>query len=405
MTTLALPIATQEASAEEHPLLFSGVVGFFFIFRICLNFLFFQSDLVVGAAVSFAIDLALLFCTVLYSTDVRAHTPARLFQIVPLRWIAAYLALSLASVFWTGAQSALAAAAYWASMAVDVLIVLLLLRQEDAVRQAEGILKGVVVGAAGVSLIAWCSPTTADLRLGNDLFLHPNSLGLFIGIATLIAQYLASQSSTWKWLGIALAITFLRALSKTAIAAFLVAELWYLMQNTQMSRKTKARIVAAALLVIACFWGLLRAYITAYNTTGSGNQVETLTGRTVLWTIAISMSLEKPWLGHGIYSFKSLVPPLGIFQPVHAHNELLQQLFEYGVVGVVVAVGIYWSFFRQARRSQTTGLSALCLTLLIFSLVRGLADTINFGLSFPFWLMAGLSISLARSQPTEAHAL
>ena len=405
MTTLALPVGSENVDASDRQLGFPSVVGFYFVFRVCLNFLFFQSDLVLGAAVNFAIDCALLFWAVLYSTDVRAYDRIQLLRIPTLKWILAFLTLSLLSVLWTGAQSPLAAAAFWAVVTVDVLIVVLLLRHEgDAERHAEGILKGVVLGAAGISLVAWCSPTTADLRLGNDLFLHPNSLGLETGIATLIAQYLSSRSSTWKWLGIALAITLLRTLSKTAIAAFLVAECWYLLRDTQMTRKAKARLFAGALVVIASFWGLLQSYIDVYNNTGSGNQAETLTGRTIVWTIAFSMGLERPWFGHGIYSFKSLVPAIGNFQPVHAHNELLQQFFEYGAVGVIVVVGVYWSFFRQARRAPKSGLRTLCLALLLFALVQGLADTINFELSYPLWLMAGLSIVLARSQAMEACA-
>jgi hypothetical protein len=398
MSTLTLLIGPGEVSAGDRLVLFPCVVGFFFVFRVCLNFLFFQSDLVMGAIVSITIDFALLYGTVLYSTDVRAHGRSQLLQIPLIRWLLAYLALSVTSVLWTGAQSAIAALAFWAGMSADVLIVVLLLRRGDAKDNTEGILQGAVWGAVGVSLIAWSSPATADLRLGNDTFLHPNSLGLEIGVATLIAQYLASRGTLWKWLSIALSITLLRTLSKTAIVAFVVAECWYLMQNTQMTRKTKMRLGAAALLVIASFWDLLHSYIDVYNNTGSGNQAETLTGRTLVWTVAFSMSLDKPWLGHGIYSFKTLVPAFGTFQAVHAHNELLQQFFEYGLAGVVIVAGVYWSFYRQALRAPASELRTLALTVLLFALVRGLADTIIFGLSYPLWLLTALSLYLA--QPT-----
>jgi exopolysaccharide production protein ExoQ len=405
MTTLSLPIGSEDIEVAGSQLGFPGIVGFFFVFRICLNFLFFQGNLILGSAVSFAIDCVLLFCAVLYSVDVRPHHRLKLFGIPTLPWILAYLMFSILSVFWTGAQSPFAAAAYWTGMTIDVLIVLLLLRyEENALQNSEGILKGVVLGTFAISLVAWCSPTTADLRLGNDEFLHPNSLGLELGIATLTAQYLASRSRTWKWLGIALAITLLRTLSKTAIAAFLIAEGWYLLQDKEMTRKTKARLCAGAAVVVASFWGVLQSYLSIYNNTASGNQAETLTGRTLVWTIALSMGLERPWFGHGIYSFRSVVPAIGIFQPVHAHNEFLQQFFEFGLVGVIVVALIYWSLYRQAWLAPKSALRSLCIALLIFSLVRGLADAIGFGLSYPLWLMAGLSIVLARSQGVEVSA-
>jgi O-antigen ligase len=403
MSTLILPIESGVVDALDRPRFFPGVVGFYFVFRVCLTFLFFQADPVMGTIVNIAIDLALLYGAVLYSAEDQTYVRHSILQTPPIRWIVALLALSLISVQWTGAQSLVAALAYWMGMAADVAIVLQLLRHSEAVSCTQGIMKGMVWGAVVLSLVAWCAPATPDLRLGNDAFLHPNTLGLEIGIATLIAQYLAHRGARWKWLGIALAITLLRTLSKTAIIAFVIAECWYLMQNKQMTRKIKMRIGAAALLVVACFWGLLSSYIDVYNNTGSGNQAETLTGRTVLWTVAFSIGMEKPWFGHGLYSFKALIPAFGTFEPVHAHNELLQQFFEFGITGVVIAVGVYWSFYRQARRAMASDLRTLALTLLLFSSLRGLTDTTNFGLSYPLWLLTALSICLIRSVIVEAY--
>src|ERR1035437_1150941 len=160
MSALTLLIGPGEVSAGDRLVLFPGVVGFFFVFRVCLNFLFFQSDLVMGAIVSITIDFALLYGTVLYSMDVRAHGRSQLLQIPLIRWLLAYLALSVTSVLWTGAQSAIAALAFWAGMSADVLIVVLLLRRGDAKDNTGGILQGAVWGAVGVSLIAWFSPAT-----------------------------------------------------------------------------------------------------------------------------------------------------------------------------------------------------------------------------------------------------
>ena len=114
------------------------------------------------------------------------------------------------------------------------------------------------------------------------------------------------------------------------------------------------------------------------------------------------MSLEKPWLGHGIYSFKALIPAFGDFQAVHAHNEFLQQFFEYGLVGVVVATGVYWAIYWQARRAPASDRRTLTLTLFVFALLHGLTDTVPFGLSYPLWLLTTLSVCIASSS-VEAH--
>jgi exopolysaccharide production protein ExoQ len=396
MMTPAFPVQS-EAGARRRALFFPGLVGFFFVFRNCLTFLFFQKDPVTGTAVIIAIDLALLCGTIFYSAQARLPIWQNAFAATPVRWLLVFLGFSLASVSWTGAQSAAVAFAYWSAMASDVVIVFLLLRKDNPERWAEALMKGAVWGAAALSAIAWCTPATEDLRLGDLVFLHPNTLGLEIGVATLLAQYLATQAARWKWLSIFLAITLLRTLSKTAIAAFVVAECWYLLRSRSMSRKTKVWIGAGVLAVIGSFWSLLSAYVDVYNNTASGEQVETLTGRTFIWAVAFAMGIEKPWLGHGVFSFKSLVPPFGSFQAQHAHNEFLQQFFEYGAVGVVIVAGLYWSIYRLARRAPSSDLRTLALTLLIFALVHGLADTINFGLSYPLWILATLSICLTAS--------
>lgn len=402
MSTMPVSIGSSDLRIARTPMLFAQSVGFFFVFRVALNFLFFQSNPVTGSKLTIAVDLALLFAAIFFTAgDRRPHTRP-LARTAPLRWILAFLGFSLASIAWTGAESVFAALAYWMGMAADVVIVLLLLRH-DVIHTANEIMKGMVVGAAALALIAWCSPATQDLRLGNDEFLHPNTLGLEFGIATLVAQYLAPRGTVWKSLTIALGVTLVRTLSKTAIIAFVIAESWYLMHSRHMRRKAKFQLAAVALIVVACFWSLLTAYIDVYNSTGSGNQAETLTGRTVIWGLTVSMGLEKPWFGHGVYSFKSLMPAFGDFQAVHAHNEFLQQFFEYGLAGVVIVLGLYWSIYRDARRAPVGQLRTLCLSLLIFALIRGLADTTNFGLSYPIWLITALSLSLARPESAEAR--
>jgi O-antigen ligase len=404
MTANSLSISSGAAMAWERAAFFPRAVGFFFIFRVCLTYVFFQGDPVLGTIVSIAINLLLLFSALVYTVDEQASAMDVVPFASPMRWMLALFLFSAVSLCWSGAQSLIAALGYWTAMTTDVAIVLLLLRDREPVACTEAIMKGAVWGAVALAAVAWLSPVTEDLRLGNDEFLHPNTLGMEFGIATLIAQYLVGRGVRWKWLSLVLIITLLRTLSKTAIIAFIVAECWYLMQSKTLTRKAKAQLCGVALLFVASFWGLLNTYLVAYNNTGSDNQAETLTGRTVLWTVAFSMSMERPWFGHGIYSFKSLIPALGPFAAVHAHNELLQQFFEYGVVGMMLVVALYASFLRQAWRAPTSELRTLALSLLIFALLRGLADTVPVGLSYHMWLMAALSICVAHKQRTEVSA-
>ena len=68
----------------------------------------------------------------------------------------------------------------------------------------------------------------------------------------------------------------------------------------------------------------------------AGNQSETLTGRIGIWALILEKALEQPWIGHGFHSVWKVIPPFGPdqFEPRHAHNELLQQFYAYGVAGI-----------------------------------------------------------------------
>jgi len=84
---------------------------------------------------------------------------------------------------------------------------------------------------------------------------------------------------------------------------------------------------------------------------------------------------------------------------------LLQQFYAYGVVGILMLVGVYASFYRQIRRLSASPLRTLFLGLLLFTLVRGLADTEVFDLSLPLWAITLFSVTLTRSgMSTEAAA-
>jgi O-antigen ligase len=155
-------------------------------------------------------------------------------------------------------------------------------------------------------------------------------------------------------------------------------------------------------MVLACFWGLLETYLDAYS---QGSNIETLTGRTYIWSQSLELSLQKPWLGHGFDSFRWVFPSFNAFQPNHAHNELLQQLFAYGIAGVFVTVGVYWSFYLHIRSSVAGPLRSLAAAILILVLVRGLVDTNQFDLGFPLWLMTMLSVVLVNHAAFPASAL
>jgi hypothetical protein len=65
---------------------------------------------------------------------------------------------------------------------------------------------------------------------------------------------------------------------------------------------------------------------------------------------------------------------------------------------VVLLSGIYGSLFRQFRKISSPTLRIQLMALLLFILIRGLADTENFDLSLPIWFIALISIYLVHQR-------
>jgi O-antigen ligase len=146
--------------------------------------------------------------------------------------------------------------------------------------------------------------------------------------------------------------------------------------------------MSSALIVVFVFWQLLSDYYVVY--TNAGNQAETLTGRLGIWLYFLTEAIQKPWLGHGFHSVWKIIPPFNEFEARHAHNELLQQFYAYGVVGIFMLIAIYGSVWRQIRRLSDPSLRTFFLGMLLFVIVRCAADTEVFDLSLPMWFIAML---------------
>jgi exopolysaccharide production protein ExoQ len=316
-----------------------------------------------------------------------------------------FLGFSGCSLVWTAAVSVPAAAAFWFAMAADVAIVVLLLRTGPEGEMSTSLIEGYVCGACFVALVAWILPAQSDLRLGDEELLGPNQIGYACAFAVFLAQYLMNRGvGNWRIASGFLATTLLRSLSKTTIAAFLTAEAFLIVRDKSISPKAKIRLALLAGCVVAAFSSLMASYYELYL--NAGNQSQTLSGRIGIWVLILDRALEQPWIGHGFHSVWKVIPPYGPdqFEPRHAHNELLQQFYAYGVVGIFMMVAVYTSFYRQIRRLSPSPLKTLFLGLLLFTLVRGLADTEVFDLSLQLWAITLFSVTLTRSGMSNAVA-
>lgn len=386
-----------------------SLIGFYFASRAILVVIavrVLNQDPQFGAALSLALNFVLLGVAAFTSLGAQRNPFAFCRQLSSSRWVLAFLVMSGCSLAWTAAASLAAAVVYWCAMVADVAMVVLLLGDLQVSDEAYSLMKGYVYGACFISLIAWIMPAQSDMRLGDEELLGPNlfgyvcALGIFFGQC---ASRIRPQARVSPLALSFLAITLLRSLSKTSIIAFIVGESFLLMRDKAISRLTKAGMMLAATLALLIASSFLSSYFDSYA--ASGNQAETLTGRLGLWAIILDRALEQPWIGHGFHSVWKVIPPFGpdAFEARHAHNELLQQFYAYGVMGVCVFLALYLSFFRSVKRLPASSLKAVLLGMCLFVAVRGLTDTEPFDLSLPLWAIILCSALMWEAQSSATQ--
>ncbi|HEX4022421.1 MAG TPA: O-antigen ligase family protein [Acidobacteriaceae bacterium] len=380
-------------------------VGFYFAFRIITvlaSVRVFGADPSTGTAINIALDCFLLLATAFCSIGEVRYPFREMIKLPSVRWALLFLGFSCCSLLWSSTVSLPDSLANWCAMAADFTIIAMLLRTGPLIGVSDSLMKGFIWGACTVAIIAWLMPAESDLRLGDAELLGPNQIGYVCASAFFFAQYLIREKRGKVALpAFVLAVTLLRTLSKTTIVAFLVGEGFLLIRDKSISRRNKILIAFAAVAVVAVFWGLLTSYYDIY--TNAGNQSETLSGRLGIWAYFLSEAVQQPWIGHGFDSAWKVIPPFGPdeFEAAHAHNELLQQFYAYGAVGVCMFFGIYISIYRHIRRIAAGPLKAFFFSFLLFILVRGTADTERFDLSLPMWAIVMFSLLIEDAQAIE----
>jgi len=365
--------------------------GFFYAARVMVVLLTVRllgMDAETGVAISLVVNYGLFLVALSTSGPATTITTRELRTVSPCRAALLYLVMTGVSLIWTVAASTAAASAFWLAMVCDVAIVVLQLRQYSATDVMEAIFRGFVYGAAVIAAIAWLLPPQSDMRLGDEELLGPNQIAWPCALAFFFAQCLLRRhmQGRWKACLVLFGVTLLRSLSKTTIIAFVLAQSYLLLVNSGLTRKAKIKIVCLCIVTLIAFAPLLISYFASYADSASA---ESLTGRIGIWTYLLAEAVERPWFGHGFHSVWKVIPPFysSGFQARHAHNELLQQFYAYGALGIAMTVAIYATIVRSVRSLRDVQMKQMFAGLLFLILIRGLADTEAFDLSWPMWLL------------------
>jgi len=351
-----------------------------------------------GVFATFAIGAILLVACSLNAFG-SASKPVRwMWSVSTFRWVAAYLGFSGCSLLWSATVSPIGSGLYWGALASDVVIVILVCKSAGITEGAHSIMKGFIAGSCILAVVAWLMPAADDLRLGDLDYFNTNQIGNLCALSVLLCCILESRKDgRWRIPSAFLTLTLVRSLSKATLVAFLVAQGYRLLRDAGLSRRKKLLITLSTVVLVVSFWGLFDAYYGVYTT--AGNQAETLTGRTAIWAWTLDQAIRRPIAGNGIDAMWKVAPPFGgeMFEARHAENELLQQFFAYGVMGIAMLTGIYGSLWRRFRRVTDRSERTALIALLLFVLVRGFAEAEPFDLLLPLWMITAITFLEART--------
>lgn len=247
---------------------------------------------------------------------------------------------------------------------------------------------------------------------------HPNALGTYCALLALAAATSVGRAGR-RWPAVVLAATALVFLvftrSRTSLAAAIVSLAIVAVVRARASRVAFGLVVAGWVLCGALLFAgedLLPKLTSAFLMDRPDSNVDTLSGRTDLWSALVRHAAERPVLGYGLGAFWTVGRANEIYRDegwaaAHAHSTYLSQLLSIGYPGLAVYLGIVVVVLRRAFRIARGMGPAFPLALVVYCVLVGFLETVDLGptyLAFVFlWVAASFAVR-DESVPTVAPA-
>jgi len=359
---------------ERHRILVADEIGTSLPLEEVVNLLPFMflalNGLIPGPEVSVALhdvwfgSFMLLTTVLFFRTNARVH-----WELWTCRFAAVFLLYSLASVTWGTAETNATIRPSLCSICI-FLYYNYLLSRFDRVKFTR-----MLVWAMGVLLTASVALAIFLPSIGMDhgetsidnrgswqgVFNQKNSLGVACAMAVAIAVGLKPRTQVdraWRWylLGVALLLAYKSQSRESWIAIMLVFLLLgffkFIGRFTQESRLPVATLSAVVFFGLA---GLL--YFNLDAALGLIGRTRTLTGRTGIWDATMLLIRRRPWFGYGTYGVWGTSTAwdaqvrVGGWHVSSSHNDYLEIILSYGIIGFLLYIPILLSSFLYMVRA------------------------------------------------------
>lgn len=253
-----------------------------------------------------------------------------------------------------------------------------------------------LLAAAGITLVVEILASSpfyqADWR---GSFPHKNIMGSTMSLMVITACCLFLQGR-WRIVSAVAAILGLFLIAKSnsvgallslAIALALLPFAYALQRGrTAFMASLGVALLAASVGTLALYAAMVALNIDPITIVlDAVGRERTLTGRTLLWTMAEQAIDSRPWLGFGYKAYWTNVPAemLELLRVVggvfHFHNNYLEVAVAFGVVGpILLGLGIFIGLVRGFRRllRATDPLDIWPLLVVIMAVAQTFAENI-----------------------------
>ena len=294
---------------------------------------------------------------------------ARRVQAVHLHmvlWYMVFLSYHVASTFW-----ALNSADAWNRSFVysSVMILALLFVLADHINTKEDVLwhmKALLFAVLYMSvyaLIRTPALLTGLFRLGFEIGINPNTMGIHTVIGTALALYFAQQRKVYYLCALFLGMITLLTGSRTAFGGVVIVFAVFMMLSSAITAKMIRNMILVVLvlmivLVLSMHVELLYNIIgnrieNAFQALMGGYGDDSVDTREFFRGYAMRMFAARPFFGHGASGFKSAMRIIRYQLVAYSHCNYTELLANLGITGFLVYYCFSGSIFLGGIRNYS----------------------------------------------------
>jgi O-antigen ligase len=213
-----------------------------------------------------------------------------------------------------------------------------------------------------------------------------------------------------------LSVLFISA--RASYISFAIFSISFIIAGAVYIKKDRLKFFGPILFSYLVGFGLGNVFVPNASKTGLANKISSISftqegssGRTLLWNDALSYTLEHPFLGGGLGSWKIESAPYWnahgdhYLIPYHAHNDFFEIAAELGIAGGALYLSIftYLAYLLFTRFSNSTSENGLFYFICFVSLCTyGIDSIFNFPMERPI-MQLSFAILLAIGMNIDNH--